>query len=106
MLDYKPLKSLNTFPGINWSRPVDLERIVSNREKMAVPWLSQRTIGTSPRFVYPFNPTGYVSRGKSTDSRLEKGEWYSTRLFERKGLSWIAACKLLIDRELIFEQQF
>jgi hypothetical protein len=48
MPDYKALKSLNKFPGINWSRPVDSERIVSNREKMAVSGLSQRTIGTSP----------------------------------------------------------
>jgi hypothetical protein len=47
MLDYKVLKSLIKFPGINWSRPVDLERIVSNREKMAVLGLSQRTTGTN-----------------------------------------------------------
>jgi hypothetical protein len=35
VLDYKPLKSLNKFPGINWSRPVDSERNLSNREKTA-----------------------------------------------------------------------
>jgi hypothetical protein len=38
--------------------------------------------------------------------RIEKIQMVRTRLFERKGLSWMAEYKLLIDRSLTYGKRF
>jgi len=61
VLDYKALKNLNKFPGKIGSRPELAERKLLNREKTADLCLSLGVPPEIPKFVYPFNSTGYAS---------------------------------------------